>query len=67
MSAKKIPEMIPMKCCGSEGAFSKVFKREYMGLAFEFKCKHCKHYAASPDLYAAIRAWNQNIDRRIIN
>jgi hypothetical protein len=67
MSEKKLPEMIPMKCCGTEGVFSKVFKREYCGLAFEFKCSICGHYAASPNMYAAIRAWNQNIDRRVIN
>jgi len=67
VNEKKTPEMIPMKCCGFEPAFGEVFKKEYKGLAFELRCSICGHYAASPNKWAAIKTWNQNIDRRLIN
>jgi hypothetical protein len=60
----ELSSAIPMKCCGDEPDFAQVFKAQYMGVAFEFKCKHCKHFAASPSLPSAVMAWNKNIDDR---
>ena len=64
MNKKTIPEMIPVRCCGLEPNYNAVFKARYKGLAYEFKCKQCGHFAASPNRDAAIRAWNINVTGR---
>ena len=63
MSEQNLSTVIAMKCCGVEPEFKQVFKAAYRGLAFEFKCPTCKHFAASPSLKGAIRAWNVDVSR----
>jgi len=52
---------VPMPCCGVYQAMEAVFKREYHGLAYEFKCGKCGHTVASASLPSSINAWNTNV------